>query len=99
MHLQTSLVLFQNRISLGEVVQNFKLKRVGGDPKGHPLAPLYINTFDKKIHKYMKQRAHRGVHGLATTKNIFLTSHVLKIISIHENNFVTCYFKQIVMLL
>ena len=26
----------------GEVVQNFELKRVGGAPKGHPLAPLFI---------------------------------------------------------
>ena len=32
------------RSNFGEVAQNFKLKRVGGAPKGHQLKPLSINS-------------------------------------------------------
>ena len=42
-HLELSLVqkfILLFKMSFKKVVQNFKLERVGGVPKGHPFAPL-----------------------------------------------------------
>ena len=46
---QNFVLILQNdisiwKISIGELVQNFELKRVGGAPKSYPFAPLDATT-------------------------------------------------------